>query len=198
MDATVKTATPPATTQLQRQRRTWLTILTIAVAAIALVTLGWWWLNERHYQSTDDAYVAGDLVGVMSQVTGTVVSIAADETDRVQAGQELMRLDATDYRIALQISIADEAAPGTSTQYHGISETEFRLVALGARCDVVARVRFDRSCVVAEVADRVRRHHRRVAPNRVGIGGVDIREPELGGQREELRGAVRAIRIDIE
>jgi membrane fusion protein, multidrug efflux system len=34
-------------------------------------------------------------------VSGTVVSIGADETDRVEAGQELVRLDATDARIAL-------------------------------------------------------------------------------------------------
>jgi membrane fusion protein (multidrug efflux system) len=38
----------------------------------------------------------------MSQVNGTVVSIGADETDLVAAGQELVRLDATDARIALQ------------------------------------------------------------------------------------------------
>jgi membrane fusion protein (multidrug efflux system) len=38
----------------------------------------------------------------MPQVTGTVVSIDADETDLVSAGQELIRLDPTDLRIALQ------------------------------------------------------------------------------------------------
>jgi membrane fusion protein (multidrug efflux system) len=87
---------------MQQRRRTWLTIVGVALAVVALVTLAWWWLYASHYESTDDAYVAGDLVGVMSQVSGTVVSIGADETDRVQAGQELVRLDATDYRIALQ------------------------------------------------------------------------------------------------
>ena len=56
----------------------------------------WWLLFARGYESTDDAYVAGDVANVMPQVSGTVVSIGADETDLVQAGQELIRLDATD------------------------------------------------------------------------------------------------------
>jgi len=69
---------------------------------IALIVLAWWLLVARFYESTDDAYVAGDRVNVMSQVNGTVVSIGADETDRVVPGQELVRLDATDSGIALQ------------------------------------------------------------------------------------------------
>lgn len=76
--------------------------LIVALVVIALVVLAWWLLYARFYESTDDAYVAGDLVNVMSEVNGTVVSIGADETDLVTAGQELVRLDATDARIALQ------------------------------------------------------------------------------------------------
>ncbi len=102
MDASVSTSPASLASRLQRSRRTWLTILAAALGLVALAALAWWWLYASRYQSTDDAYVAGDLVGVMSQVSGTVVSIGADETDRVQAGQELVRLDATDYRIALQ------------------------------------------------------------------------------------------------
>ena len=102
MDATVETAPAGVANLVQRRRRrTWLVILGVALVIIALVTLLWWWLYARNYQSTDDAYVAGDLVGVMSQVSGTVVAIGADETDRVQAGQELVKLDNTDTRLAL-------------------------------------------------------------------------------------------------
>jgi membrane fusion protein (multidrug efflux system) len=102
MDATVETAPAGVANLVQRRRRrTWLVIVGVALVIIALVTLLWWWLYARNYQSTDDAYVAGDLVGVMSQVSGTVVAIGADETDRVQAGQELVKLDNTDTRLAL-------------------------------------------------------------------------------------------------
>jgi membrane fusion protein, multidrug efflux system len=101
MDAPVETAPTPAAQALRQRRRTWLIGLTVALAVIALVVAAWWLLYARFYQSTDDAYVAGDLVNVMSQVSGTVVAIGADVNDRVQAGQELVRLDATDARIAL-------------------------------------------------------------------------------------------------
>jgi membrane fusion protein (multidrug efflux system) len=102
MDAPVETARSPTARQLQTRRRTWLAVLTIGLVVIALTVLGWWLLYARYYQSTDDAYVAGDLVSVNSQLSGTVVAIGADETDLVRAGQELVRLDDTDARIALQ------------------------------------------------------------------------------------------------
>jgi len=103
MDASVKTAAaPPAVRRLRDRRRGWIAGLIAALIVIALVALAWWLLYARFYESTDDAYVAGDLVNVMSEVDGTVVSIGADETDLITAGQELVRLDATDARIALQ------------------------------------------------------------------------------------------------
>jgi membrane fusion protein (multidrug efflux system) len=130
MDASVATAPAPVASRLQR-RRTWLTILGVALGVIALAALGWWWLYASRYQSTDDAYVAGDLVGVMSQVSGTVVSIGADDTDRVQAGQELVRLDATDYRIALQE--AEQQLARAVRQVHTVFANRDELRALVAQ-----------------------------------------------------------------
>src|SRR5580700_12278223 len=128
MDATVETAPAAAATLMQRRRRSWLLILGVALAIIAIVTFLWWWLYAGNYQSTDDAYVAGDLVGVMSQVSGTVVSIGADETDRVQAGQELVRLDATDYRIALDD--AEQQLARTVRQTHTVFANRDQLLAV--------------------------------------------------------------------
>jgi membrane fusion protein, multidrug efflux system len=90
----------------QTRRGRWLLSALAAFAAVGLLLFGYWYLYARNYQSTDDAYVAGDLVNVVSQVSGTVVSIGADETDRVQVGQELVRLDSTDAQIALRDSEA--------------------------------------------------------------------------------------------
>src|SRR5215831_14082142 len=101
MDATVETAPSPAAHQLHARRRRWLIILTAALGAIALLATARWFLYASHYENTDDAYVAGDMVNVTPQVSGTVVSIGADETDLVRAGQELIKLDPTDARIAL-------------------------------------------------------------------------------------------------
>jgi membrane fusion protein (multidrug efflux system) len=98
----VNTAAAPPVGFFQTRRGRWLVIVTLAFAALAVAFAAYWYLYARYYQETDDAYVAGDLVNVMSQVSGTVVSIGADETDLVQAGQELVRLDSADAEIALR------------------------------------------------------------------------------------------------
>src|ERR1700731_2911160 len=100
MDAPVTAA--PSPLALRQRRQTWLIGVTVAVLLMFLLGAAGWGLSGSHYQTTDDAYVAGDLVSVMSQVNGTVVAIDADETDQVHAGQQLGRLDATDAGIALQ------------------------------------------------------------------------------------------------
>ena len=127
MDASVSTA-PASVASRLRQRRTGLTVVAAGVGVITLAALAWWWLYASRYQSTDDAYVAGDLVGVTPQVSGTVVSIGADETDRVQAGQELVRLDATDYRIALQE--AEQQLARAVRQVHTVFASRDELTAL--------------------------------------------------------------------
>jgi membrane fusion protein, multidrug efflux system len=136
MDDTVAASPASVASRLQQRRRTGLTILGAAVGVIALAALAWWWLYASGYQSTDDAYVAGDLVGVMSQVSGTVVSIGAEETDRVQAGQELVRLDATDYRIALQD--AEQQLARAVRQVHTVfaNRDELRALVAERRADL--------------------------------------------------------------
>ena len=142
MDVSVQTAPSALARVLQNRRRRWLVGLGAALALIALVWLSWWLLEARFYESTDDAYVAGDLVNVMSQVSGTVVSIAADETDRVQAGQELVRLDATDAQIALQE--AEQQLARTVRQTRTVFATRDQLRAVvGQRRSELARAQSD-------------------------------------------------------
>lgn len=75
-----------------------LSLFFIAVAAGA----GAWWFKElRGSESTDDAYVAGNVVPVMPQVAGNVVTLHADDTQLVQAGMLLVEMDPTDAKLAL-------------------------------------------------------------------------------------------------
>jgi membrane fusion protein (multidrug efflux system) len=62
---------------------------------------------------TDNAYVGGNLVNVSSQVSGSVVEIRADETQLVQAGTEIIRLDPSDAQVALAQA---EARLGTAVR----------------------------------------------------------------------------------
>ena len=146
MDAPATTAPSPLARLMRPRRQGWLVGLTVAVLLVALLTLAWWWLYASHYQSTDDSYVAGDLVSVMSQVSGTVVAIDADETDLVQAGQELVRLDATDAGIALQD--AEQQLARTVRQTRTLFATRDQLAA------VVAQRRADLDKALADVNRR--------------------------------------------
>ncbi len=70
------------------------------VAGIAYTI--YWFSYGQYYQDTDDAYVSGNLVQLMPQITGNVVSVYADDTALAKAGQTLVTLDGTDAQLALQ------------------------------------------------------------------------------------------------
>ena len=85
-----------------RGRRRGVLLLLFLVFLGAGVAWGLWWhLVGRWHENTDNAYVAGHVVQVTPQVAGTVVAIGAEDTDRVQAGQVLVRLDPSDAQVAL-------------------------------------------------------------------------------------------------
>ena len=78
----------------------------LAIAATVFVLGGacygaYWFLHLRHYERTDDAYVAGNVVQVTPQVAGTVIAVNADDTDFVEQGQPLVTLDRADAEVAL-------------------------------------------------------------------------------------------------
>jgi membrane fusion protein (multidrug efflux system) len=77
----------------------------LGLAAIFLIAgtvwLLLWWFVFSLREVTDDAYVNGNQVTLSSQVTGTVVAVLADDTQRVEAGQVLVKLDPIDADLAL-------------------------------------------------------------------------------------------------
>ena len=79
-------------------------LLLIIGAIFLLAGLAWlllWLLVFSRRETTDNAYVGGNQVGVNARVAGTVVAIYADNTDAVRAGQVLVKLDGTDTQLAL-------------------------------------------------------------------------------------------------
>ena len=82
-------------------RRRWIFAAIAVVTVIGTAYGSYWALVLRNFQSTDDAYVNGNVVPITPQVSGTVVAIAADDTQFVPAGQPLVRLDDSDAKVAL-------------------------------------------------------------------------------------------------
>jgi membrane fusion protein (multidrug efflux system) len=98
---------PPANNKPKRNRQ--LLIAAAIFVAIGATWLGYWALIGRFHQSTDDAYVAGNVIQVTPLTSGTVVAIDADDTDYVKAGQRLVQLDDTDAKVALAQAEAELA-----------------------------------------------------------------------------------------
>ena len=90
-------------------RRVGLLGIGAAVALGGLGALGYWLIDGRYYESTDDAYVNGDVVQITNEVPGTVIALNVDDTQPVQAGQPLLELDPADAKIALANAEADLA-----------------------------------------------------------------------------------------
>jgi membrane fusion protein (multidrug efflux system) len=75
----------------------------------ALGSGGYWFFDGRYFESTDDAYVDGDVVQITSEVPGTVISLHVDDTQLVKAGQPLLELDPADAKVAEANAEADLA-----------------------------------------------------------------------------------------
>ncbi len=92
----------PSSTLAHPARRKLLLALSAIVAVAGLAYGVYWVLVLNHYESTDDAYVQGNIVQVTPQIAGTVVEVGAQDTDFVKAGQVLVRLDPSDATVALE------------------------------------------------------------------------------------------------
>jgi membrane fusion protein (multidrug efflux system) len=87
-------------------------MLLVLAVAVALSGAGVWGYHEfygRWSESTDDAYVNGNVVEITPLVTGTVVSIGADDGDLVHEGQVLVNFDPNDAEVGLQSAQANLA-----------------------------------------------------------------------------------------
>jgi len=76
-------------------------IVIAVVVLLLLVAAILFWLNSRHFESTDDATIDGHISGVAARVAGTVTGVYVDENQFVKEGQVLVDLDPRDYKVAL-------------------------------------------------------------------------------------------------
>jgi membrane fusion protein (multidrug efflux system) len=97
----------PSTNNGKRKRMMTLLVIVILLAAIAYGL--YYFLVARFHETTDDAYVNGNVVQITPQVTGTVIAVNADDTQTVKVGDPVVVLDRADARVALQQAEANLA-----------------------------------------------------------------------------------------
>ena len=102
MSANAESQTPQQPVKKKGKRKGALLLLTLLFIVIAVAYGIYWFLVLRHFEEPDDAYVAGNQVQIMAQVSGSVTKVWADNTDYVKQGDVLVTLDATDAQQAFE------------------------------------------------------------------------------------------------
>ncbi|MGH8267956.1 MAG: biotin/lipoyl-binding protein, partial [Steroidobacteraceae bacterium] len=157
---TTQNSTPPPSTptrvSVTSRRWRWLAGTVAGVLAVGLLYGVYWAHVLRWHQSTDDAYVSGNVVQITPQISGTVVAIGADDTQFVKAGQPLVRLDQADAKVALDAAEAQLARAvrdvrnlfATSAQLQAAVEVKHTDLT-AAQSDLARRVRLGASGAVS-------------------------------------------------
>ena len=174
--------------QAPNKRRKALTILAVVVAVAGIGWGAYEWLVASHYEDTDNAYVQGNVIQITPQVGGTVLSIHADDTDFVKAGQPLVKLDPADAKVALDQA---EAALGqTVRQVRTLYANNGSLAAqVTLRQSDVAKAQAD----VARAQDDYNRRAALVGNGAVSREELNHAQEQLSAARSTFTGAQAAV-----
>lgn len=179
--------TPPVSESNPKRRKA-LALATVVVLAAAVAYGAYWALVLDHYESTDNAYVQGNVVQITPQVGGTVVAINADDTDHVKAGQVLVKLDPADARVALEQAEAQLAQ--TVREVRTLYANNATLKAqIAVRKAEALRARSD----LARALDDVERRAPLVATGAVGQEELDHSRAQLTAARNSASAAQAAL-----
>jgi membrane fusion protein (multidrug efflux system) len=72
------------------------------------------WDYARHFQSTDDAFIAARQYAIAAKVSGYITAVPVTDNEHVAAGDVLVRIDDRDYRTALDQAEAQVASAQAS------------------------------------------------------------------------------------
>ncbi|MBN3728174.1 HlyD family secretion protein [Burkholderia sp. Ac-20379] len=126
-----------------RKRR----IIPFAILTIVLIgAVGYgiyWWLSARFYESTDDAYVGGNVTVISPRVSGYVARVLVEDNALVHAGQPLIELDPADFTARLDAAQAEvDAAKAALTRLdaqHALIEADIAQAQAQADVDQAAQ-----------------------------------------------------------
>lgn len=109
----------------QLKRR--LTVFLVAVGLIALAFFLHWWFIGRHVESTDNAYVQGEITRVASQLGARVEEVLVRDNQHVDKGQLLVRLEDADFKLAVE-----RAQAALATREAELAQARSKLVQQGS------------------------------------------------------------------
>jgi len=111
----------------------------VGLLTLAAATYGAnYWVSGQYLQSTDDAYVGGDVSALAPQVSGLVAQVAVTDNETVHAGQLLVQLDDRPYRAALAQADANVAGAQAALANLDATDQLQQSVIAEAQADIVA------------------------------------------------------------
>jgi membrane fusion protein (multidrug efflux system) len=94
-------------------------LIGIGLAVIAAVGGGIYYLHSRDYESTDNAFIEGDVIQVSPRIAGQMLRVYVRDNQHVNGGDLIAEIDASDYEArAAEASarLADAAARADGAQ----------------------------------------------------------------------------------
>ncbi|HEV8691391.1 MAG TPA: efflux RND transporter periplasmic adaptor subunit [Ideonella sp.] len=168
-------------------RKRGLAVIAIVAALAAVGWGGWHWIQGRHHQTTDNAYVAGNVVQITPQVSGTVIAILADDNDAVKTGQPLVKLDTADAQVALDQAEAQLAQTAREVRAMYAGNATLRAQVALREADL-ARAQAD----LARAQDDVNRRAPLVASGAVGKEEFQHADAQLAAAKSAVVAAQSA------
>ncbi len=122
----------PAKDGAKRRKKKPFIILGALVLVGAILGGTYWWLH-RNEESTDDAFVDGNIVQIRPQVSGQVVALHFTDNEEMPKGALLIEIDPRDYQAALERAQANVDAAIAS---QGAAEANLALTKATTEADI--------------------------------------------------------------
>jgi membrane fusion protein, multidrug efflux system len=152
----------------------------LALAALALLIVVFWWAFRLTHSITDDAFVEAHIVNIAPQsVSGHLVRFLVEENDRVEQGQVLAEIDTIPYRD--QVEVARRKVEGAEAELRRQEAALSRL-----RLEVPIQIEISRRSLAAAKADEARARE-----------ALKLTEDEVEHGIEEAQAGLEAARADL-
>jgi membrane fusion protein (multidrug efflux system) len=179
---------PPRGFSLSRKKA----LLSAGVLAMLIAAIWFghrWWTIGRFMQSTDDAYVGGDVTEISPHVSGFITTILVSDNQRVSTGQELIRIDAADFAAARDHAAATvQQRQATLTSLQAQTALQHSLIAQAA-----ADLESHRDDATFAASDAIR--YRDLASTKAG-SGRDAEKAQTAERTAHSAVAGSAARLD--
>jgi membrane fusion protein, multidrug efflux system len=196
-----------ASSNKSRSAIKWSVLFTLVIA-VAIYGANWW-AAGRYRETTDDAYVSGDVTVIGPKVSGYITELPITDNQYVHAGDLLVRVDARDYRAALAKAVgAVNAQTATLANLEATAALQQSVIARArAEIDVAdaeaVRSRDDdqrykglvsRSSVSVESAQRAEATYKAAAANSVKakaeLQGAERQLSVIATQKQQVAAAL--------